>query len=152
MSCDGVGAFPGRAVGYLPMSSPEPAAPAPRRRFHWRRYLVGVIVIPMLFLVIYTWFVLHWDYSNGYRSGLLQKFSEKGWVCKTYEGELWQSVVANVAPTIWLFSVRDEHIARQLDTLVGRSVRMHYTEHRGVPTTCFGETGHFVDSVTVVAP
>jgi hypothetical protein len=105
---------------------------------------------PVLLFALYTWFVLHWDYSNGYRSGLLQKFSRKGWICKTYEGELWQSVVANVAPTIWLFTVRDRRIALQLDTLVGREVRLHYTEHRGVPTTCFGETSHYVDSVTVV--
>jgi hypothetical protein len=59
-------------------------------------------------------------------------------------------VVANVAPNIWLFTVREPRIARQLDTLVGRQVRLHYTEHRGVPTTCFGDTPYYVDSVAVV--
>jgi hypothetical protein len=135
------------------MTSPEtpPTEPAssPRVR-RWRRWLIPLLLGPTLLFALYTWFVLHWDYSNGYRSGLLQKFSKKGWICKTYEGELWQSVVANVAPTIWLFTVRDVRIARQLDTLVGREVRLHYTEHRGVPTTCFGETSHYVDSVAVV--
>ncbi|HEY7683772.1 MAG TPA: hypothetical protein VH879_14090 [Gemmatimonadales bacterium] len=126
-------------------------APVPRRR-RWRRILLLVLLAPIPLIALYTWFVLHWDYSNGYRSGLLQKFSQKGWLCKTHEGELWQSVIANVAPNIWLFSVRDKRIAQQLDTLVGRQVRLHYTEHRGVPTTCFGETGHYVDSVVVLPP
>jgi hypothetical protein len=123
--------------------------PAPRRR-RWRMLVLALLVVPVLLFTLYTWFALHWDYSNGSRSGLLQKFSKKGWVCKTYEGELWQSVVANVAPTIWHFTVREQRIAQQLDTLVGRQVRVHYTEHRGVPTTCFGDTPYYVDSVTVV--
>ena len=111
-----------------------------------------MIVPGILFLSfgLYTWVALHWDYSNGFRSGLLQKFSRKGWVCKTDEGELWQSVVANVAPDIWYFTVRDERVARQLDSLVGKNVRLHYTEHRGIPTSCFGDTNYFVDSVAVV--
>lgn len=137
------------------MTAPDSAAPAPapaKPPLRWKRWLVIVPGILLLFFAIYTWSVLHWDYSNGFRSGMLQKFSRKGWVCKTYEGELWQSVVANVAPDIWQFSVRDRRIARQLDSLVGRQVRLHYTEHRGIPTTCFAETNYFVDSVTVVGP
>jgi hypothetical protein len=116
----------------------------------WRSILLAAVVVPLLLLSFYTWLALHWNYSDGNRSGTLQKFSRKGWLCKTYEGELWQSVVTNVSPTIWLFSVRDEAVARSLDTLVGREVRLHYTEHRGVPTDCFGETPYFVDGVTVV--
>ena len=112
--------------------------------------LILAVLIPLVVLTMYTWLALHWDYSNGYRSGLLQKFSQKGWVCKTYEGELWQSVVANVAPNIWTFSVRDRSIVQLLDTLVGKTVRLHYTEHRGVPTSCFGDTPYYVDAVTVV--
>lgn len=131
-------------------TAPAPDAPAPRRRRRFGKYLVIALVGPLLLLALYTWLALHWDYSNGYRSGLLQKFSKKGWVCKTHEGELWQSVVANVAPDIWYFTVRDERVARQLDSLVGKNVRLHYTEHRGIPTSCFGDTNYFVDSVAVV--
>jgi hypothetical protein len=120
-------------------------------RFHWQRaFAIGILVL-ILVLSLYTWFVLNWSYSMGYRSGLLQKFSQKGWVCKTYEGELWQSVVTNVAPTIWQFTVRRPEVAHQMDSLVGREVRLHYSEHRGIPTTCFGDTRYFVDSVTAVA-
>ncbi len=133
------------------MTAPDapPAAPARARR-PWRLVLFLVVLIPVLLFALYTWTALHWDYSNGYRSGVLQKFSQKGWSCKTYEGELWQSVVANVAPQIWDFTVRDERIVKQLDSLVGKEVRVHYTEHRGVPTTCFGDTPYYVDSVAVV--
>jgi hypothetical protein len=138
------------------MTTPDPgsatsrAESKPRRK--WRRYLLVALVVPVLLMAGYAWLALHWDYSNGFRSGLLQKFSTKGWLCKTAEGELWQSVVTNVAPTIWLFTVRDHRIAAQLDTLVGKQVRVHYTEHRGVPTTCFGDTRYYVDSIAVITP
>ena len=92
------------------MTTPDPipaAAPAPPRKRRCGRYLVLALAAPLLLLALYTWLALHWDYSNGYRSGMLQKFSKKGWICKTYEGELWQSVVANVAPNVWNFTVRD---------------------------------------------
>ncbi len=133
-----------------PDSTTPAAEPAPKGRRRWGRYAVIALLAPLFLFALYTWGALHWDYSNGFRSGMLQKFSKKGWVCKTFEGELWQSVVANVAPDIWAFTVREDRIARQLDSLVGRTVRLHYTEHRGVPTTCFGETPYYVDSVAVV--
>jgi len=134
------------------MTGPEaPAAPS-RRWPRIRNVVILAILIPLVVLAIYSWLALHWDYSNGYRSGLLQKFSQKGWICKTYEGELWQSVVTNVAPNVWTFSVRDRNVVQALDTLVGKTVRLHYTEHRGVPTSCFGDTPYYVDGVTVVTP
>ena len=135
-------------------TDPVPAAPAaaPRRARRWGRRALLLLVGLLLLLALYTWLALHWDYSNGYRSGSLQKFSKRGWVCKTYEGELWQSVVTNVSPQVWQFSVRDGRVVQALDSLVGRQVRLHYTEHRGVPTSCFADTRYYVDSVVVVAP
>ncbi|HSB54679.1 MAG TPA: hypothetical protein VLD58_09995 [Gemmatimonadales bacterium] len=136
------------------MTTPDaaPAPPPSRRLPKLRTVLILALVIPVVLLSIYTWLALHWDYSNGYRSGLLQKFSQKGWLCKTDEGELWQSVVTNVAPNVWYFTVRDPNIKQALDTLVGKNVRLHYTEHRGVPTSCFGDTNYYVDGVTVITP
>lgn len=134
-----------------PDSPAAEAAPAPKPRRHWRRYVVLALLVPLLVLTLYTWFVLHWDYSNGWRSGALQKFSRKGWICKTDEGELWQSQ-QTFKPTVWFFTVRDDRVARQLDSLVGKELRLHYTEHRGVPSSCFGETSYYVDSVTAVVP
>jgi len=134
-------------------TTPPAAAAAPPKR-HWRTktklILFGMLASPILLFALYTVMTLSWTYSDGYRAGILQKFSHRGWICKTYEGEIAQAVVAGVSPLIWNFTVRDARVAQQLDSLLGRRVSLHYKEHRGVPTTCFGHTGYFVDSVSVV--
>jgi hypothetical protein len=101
---------------------------------------------------LWTWLTLQWSYSDGTRAGILQKFSQRGWVCKTREGELAQYVVAGVSPQIWQFSVRDAAVAAQIEKVVGARVQLHYTEHPGVPSTCFADTRYFVDRVTVMDP
>lgn len=111
--------------------------------------LVILVVVPTVLFAVYTYTVLHWSYSDGERAGYIQKFSRKGWVCKTYEGELAMTTVPGVAPTVWSFSVRDPNVAVQIKAAIGRRVALHYTEHRGIPSSCFGETNYFVDAVTV---
>lgn len=114
--------------------------------------LVLFLVLGLLVLVftLYTLFTLHWSYSEGERAGILQKFSRKGWVFKTYEGELAMSIVPGVTPTIWEFSVRDGSVAEKLNAALGKRVALHYTEHRGVPTSWFAETPNFVDGFHLV--
>jgi hypothetical protein len=107
-------------------------------------WLAAIVV---LLAVLWTWFTLSWNYSDGERAGVLQKFSRKGWICKTYEGELALYVVAGVAPEIWYFSVRDESLLGTMNESTGRRVRLHYTEHPFVPTSCLAETRYFVDRV-----
>jgi len=114
------------------------------------RILGLLVALAVVVTVLWTWFSLSWAYSEGERAGVLQKFSEKGWVCKTFEGELALYVVGGVAPQIWYFSTRDEKVAKQLSSAVGEQIRLHYTEHRGVPTSCFAETPYFAESFTVV--
>jgi hypothetical protein len=114
-----------------------------------RALIIGLTAI-VLVAVLWTWFTLSWSYSDGERAGVLQKFSRKGWVCKTYEGELALYIVGGVAPEIWSFSVRDEGIVEQLNAMVGERVRLHYTEHKAIPSSCFAETAYFVDGVTRV--
>jgi hypothetical protein len=120
----------------------------------WRgrfgRWLVAAVVVILLGAGLWTWFSLSWAYSEGERAGILQKFSRKGWVCKTYEGELALYVVGGVAPQIWDFSTRDEKLAAELSKSVGQQVRVQYTEHRFVPTNCFADTPYFAKSFTVV--
>ena len=128
--------------------APTPTDRPPRRSV--RSYLLGSLAGAILLLVLYTMFLLWWSYSEGERAGVLQKFSKRGWICKTYEGELAMYVVGGVAPQIWNFSVRDEAVAGQLRAAVGQQVRLHYAEHRGLPTDCFGETDYFVERVEVV--
>jgi hypothetical protein len=124
-------------------------APPPRGR-GIRRLLAWTLVLAVLLGVAWTLFMLWWSYSDGERAGLLQKFSKRGWVCKTYEGELALYVVGGVAPQIWHFSVRDDAVAQQLLRNVGKQMRVHYTEHPGLPTTCFGETGYFADRFELI--
>jgi hypothetical protein len=104
----------------------------------------------MVLFTLYVGLAFSWSYSEGERAGILQKFSRKGWVCKTYEGELAMSIVPGVTPTIWDFSVRDEAVVPRLNAAIGKRVALHYSEHPGIPTTCFGHTAYFVDSVTVM--
>ena len=134
------------------MNQPEEEGTAPRIAVHHRLPWIigGVFVIPVLLFTLYAGVVLHWSYSNGFRAGILQKFSEKGWVCKTWEGELAMTTVPGVAPTLWTFSVRDAAVAGRINGMVGGHVKLHYTEHRGVPTSCFGDTQYYADSVVAV--
>ena len=111
-----------------------------RRRWPW------LLLLPAALFLGYTLLALWWSYSEGERVGVLQKLSRKGWVCKTYEGELAMYVVSGVAPQIWTFTVRDPKIAGQLNRVLGERVRLHYNEHRGLPSSCFGDTTYFVDS------
>jgi hypothetical protein len=129
-------------------TSREP--PTRSRRLSRVALLLGIVAIPFMLFSLYVGLMLAWSYSDGERAGILQKFSRKGWLCKTYEGELAMSIVPGVSPTIWEFSVRDEAMVPKLRNAIGRRVVLHYTEHRGVPTSCFGQTNYFVDSVASV--
>jgi hypothetical protein len=122
------------------------------RRFTRMLALLAVLIV--LGLGLWTWLTLAWAYSDGERAGVLQKFSRKGWVCKTQEGEIalyyggGQYLGPGASPQMWDFSVRDKTVAAQLDKAVGHRVQLHYTEHPGVPSSCFAETRYFVDRVT----
>jgi hypothetical protein len=137
-------------------STPEmpPAAEVPRRK--WLKILrltgVGLVVLPILLVTLWTWIALSWSYSDGERAGTLQKFSRKGWLCKTWEGELQVSTIPGSAPILWSFSVRDATIASKLEGAIAHSGRvvLMYEEHLGVPTSCFGETQYFVTGVRLV--
>jgi hypothetical protein len=124
----------------------------------WLRDFVATVLRPTLkwaaaLLVFaaagYLLFIFTWSYSDGDRAGYLQKFSRKGWLCKTYEGELAMTTVPGVAPVIWTFSVKmwDDPLARQINGLLGKKVVLHYQELRYLPSSCFGETPYFVDGV-----
>jgi hypothetical protein len=121
-----------------------------KRRRRFGRTLGVLLLLVVVIGALWTWFSLSWSYSEGERAGVLQKFSKKGWLCKTYEGELAQYVVGGVAPQIWYFSTRDENLAKQFSAAVGEQIRLHYTEHRGVPTSCFAETPYFAEGFTKV--
>ena len=97
----------------------------------------------------YLLIAFNYSYSDGSRAGYIQKFSNKGWVCKTHEGELAMTTVPGLAPILWQFTVGDDKVASQISQMMGKRLVLHYKEHRYLPTTCFGETAYFVDRVEV---
>ena len=125
------------------------ASPSSRTSAKTKFILGGATIVAVLILgvVLYTMATLSIEYSDGDRAGVLQKFSRKGWICKTYEGELAVSYTPGMAPVLWNFSVRDEAVAEKIRQSQGKRVVLHYGEHRGVPTDCFGESQYYVDGV-----
>jgi hypothetical protein len=113
-------------------------------------WLVGVVTLAIAAGAGYVWIALHWSYSSGERAGYIQKFSQKGWLCKTWEGELAMIPVPGSMPEKFLFTVRDDGIARKLNSSMGKKISVHYEQHKGVPTSCFGETEYYVTDVRVL--
>ena len=116
------------------------------------KIFIGIIVGLILALAGFTWLTLHWSYSDGERAGLLQKFSRRGWICKTYEGEMVLATVATVNAEKFLFTVRDADIAKQLTGYIGDHITVHYEQRKWIPTSCFGDTEYFVTSVQRETP
>lgn len=111
---------------------------------------VAVVVLIVGSFAAYTWSALHLSYSKGERSGYVQKLSKKGWVCKTWEGEMAMVSIPGTTPEIFNFSVRDDAVAAKLNQTMGKRVAISYAQHKGVPTQCFGETEYFVTDVKAV--
>jgi hypothetical protein len=122
--------------------------PLPSAAGLWlKRFLLFLIVTPIVLTALYLVFALNWSYADGERAGYLQKLSRKGWICKTYEGQLAMSSVPGLAPIMWNFSVSDEAVAKKINAQLGKKIVLHYREYRNLPTDCFGETAYFVDAV-----
>ena len=102
-------------------------------------------------VALWFWAALSWSYSTGERAGWVQKLSNKGWLCKTWEGELALVSLPGSAVEKFYFTVRDEAVAQQIMKAMGRRVSLHYEEKVGLPTTCFGETRHYVTKVEIAA-
>jgi hypothetical protein len=116
----------------------------------WMLIAGGIVVVPVLVLAVWTWSALTWSYSEGERAGYVQKFSKRGWVCKTWEGELAMVNVPGALQEKFLFTVRDDIVAQHILASMGKRVAITYEQHKGVPTTCFGETEYFVTAVKVL--
>ena len=128
-----------------------PATRVAGKREYWKlKLLLFFVVLPAALFAGYIWLTLHYAYSSGERSGYIQKISSKGWICKTWEGELAMTTVPGVAPQIFQFSVRDPAIAGRIEQAAGQRVALSYEQHKGVPTSCFAETEYFVTGVRIV--
>ena len=112
--------------------------------------VLGVVLLAAGCFAGYIWAALHWSYSKGERSGYVQKFSNKGWLCKTWEGELTMMPVPGSIPEKFLFSVRDDDVAQRINSAMGKRVNLFYEQHKGLPGNFFGETEHFISNVKVL--
>ena len=139
--------YPKRGYDTKDVEAMRQEQPARRRRPWGKIALVSILIVPAVLFALWAWITLSYTYSKGDRAGYLQKFSEKGWLCKTWEGELTLANVPGAIPEIFTFSVRDDRVAADLLRQMGNRVSVTYEEHRGVPTTCFGETDYFVVNV-----
>ncbi len=114
------------------------------------KYLLGLMLFALCLLAFYTWGRLTWVYSSGERAGYVQKFSNKGYLCKTWEGELILVSMPGTQAEKFQFTVRDDNVAKKINASMGKRVKIDYKEHKGIPSTCFGETAYFVENIQVL--
>jgi len=118
-----------------------------------QKFLTGLILVALgacAALALYVYLALNWSYSQGERAGFLQKVSHKGWICKTWEGELSLVALPGAAPEKFYFTVRDDAVAAQVNAAAGKRVSLQYEQHKGLPSSCFGDTDYFVVGVTEI--
>ena len=114
------------------------------------KVLLVLLVIVLLGFAGFTWITLHWAYSEGERAGYVQKLSKKGFVCKTWEGEMAMVTMPGTVAEKFPFTVPSDAVASKINASVGKRMALHYQQHRWVPSSCFGETEYFVDDVRVM--
>ena len=107
------------------------------------------LVVLVLLLALYFWAALSWSYSTGDRAGWVQKLSNKGWVCKTWEGELALVSLPGTTPEKFLFTIWNDEVAQQVTRAMGKRVTLHYEEKVGLPGSCFDDTRYYITAVTV---
>ncbi len=115
----------------------------------WITRLLITLLVVLGLVAAYAWLALKWSYSSGERAGWVQKFSHKGWVCKTWEGELALVSLPGSSVEKFFFTVHDDAAAALIQQAMGKRVTLHYEEKVGLPSTCFGETRHFVNKITI---
>jgi hypothetical protein len=114
--------------------------------------LLVLLLIPAVIVTLWIWVSLGYTYSSGERAGYVQKISKKGWICKTWEGELAMANLPGTMPQIFAFTIRNDSIAKVIQQNAGKQVSLTYDQHKGVPTSCFGETEYFITGVHRTAP
>lgn len=118
------------------------------------RALRGALILIAAFLlltILWIWLTLNWSYSEGERAGYIQKLSSKGWLCKTWEGEIAMVTMPGAIPEKFPFTVRDTAVAGKINDLAGKRVVLSYQQHKFIPSSCFGETEYFVTAVREVS-
>lgn len=120
------------------------------RRHRIAIVLTGLVAVAIGVGALWTLITLTFSYSDGDRVGYVQKFSHKGWICRTWEGELAMTPVPGAAPEIFTFTVRDANVVKQIHDAEGKKVALHYKEKKGIPSSCFGDTRYFISEMRLL--
>jgi hypothetical protein len=113
------------------------------------KFFSVILVVCVLVLAGITWLSLHWVYSDGERAGYVQKFSRRGWLCKTWEGEMAMVTMPGTVAEKFAFTVPDAAVAAQINADLGKRLVLHYEQHKWIPNSCFAETEYWVSAVKV---
>ena len=124
----------------------------PKKRSSWKKILAIILIVPILLFTLYTIAALNWSYSTGERAGYVQKFSKKGVLFKTWEGELAMVNLPGTTPEKFFFTVWEDSVAHSVNAMMGQQVVLTYDQHVGIPFSIFGETEYFVVRARLVAP
>ena len=106
--------------------------------------IAGILMVPVIGVIFYIWLALTWSFSQGERVGYIQKLSKSGWICKTWEGEMAMVTMPGAIPDKFLFTIRNEEVAKRVNQFAGKRVALIYEQHKGLPTSCFGDTDYFI--------
>jgi hypothetical protein len=113
------------------------------------KVLILVLLVAALGFLGFSWVTLHWAYSEGERAGYVQKLSHKGWLCKTWEGEMAMVTMPGTVSEKFAFTVPSDAVAAQLNANVGKRLALHYEQHKWLPSSCFGDTEYFITGMRV---
>jgi hypothetical protein len=141
----------------VPRPDPEPAPAAAPAPTFFRRHRVALVLLAVLAcgvggVALWIFATLTFSYSQGDRIGYVQKLSKRGWVCRTWEGELAMTPVPGAVPTIFAFTIPKADIAKRIADMEGKKVALHYEEKKGIPSSCFGDTHYFITDARVLPP
>jgi hypothetical protein len=100
---------------------------------------------------LYGFVEMNWSYSTGERAGWIQKFSRKGWLCKTWEGEMAMVTMPGTVPEKFPFTVWDEQVVEQINRSMGQRVSLSYEQKKGLPSSCFGETEYWITGLRMLS-
>ena len=121
------------------------------RKKRFGRFLGILTIVIILALGGFIYWKYYFVYSEGNRSGILQKFSYKGTIFKTYEGELILSSIRStgnitLASEKFFFSVKNKDVAKKMENMQGHFVTLHYKMKNGT-LPWQGDSPYIVDSV-----
>jgi hypothetical protein len=133
-----------------PAVAPKGGKPPKTFADRFARFVLYVVVLGVVGFALYTWAALNYTYSEGERVGFARKLSNKGWVCKTWEGEISITNSVGAQESVFSFTVRDEAVVQKFRALEGKQVTVLYKERVGIPTSCFGDTPYHAFDVRAI--